>query len=194
MITNICAFFHKVWQIIQKLYLFFELHIDFFVSLIFTIITYFFSPSTFSNSLGKDIYGIGINILAIVFSVYFAALAIIISSGNDDFILFLEDIDESYTTLIKGFQVTLKILLLSLMYSLIAYIITVVSIDMGKTQQNNILFILFIFASMYSLTATFFASNDVIQYAIRRSKFLKISHNQNTSRSSNKNSENQQQN
>ena len=43
------------------------------------------------NEFAKDIYSIGISVLSIVFSVYFAALAIIISASDDDFVAFLEE-------------------------------------------------------------------------------------------------------
>ncbi|WP_157096896.1 hypothetical protein [Picosynechococcus sp. PCC 8807] len=130
-----------------------------------------FCPNSISNDLAKEMYGIGVTIQSIIFSVYFAALAIMISSGDDKFISFLEERGR-YTRLIQNFRITLAILLSALVYSLVMYTVTAIFLSVNKLQQSEWFLGFFAFLSVYSLIAIFFASDDVINYALYRSEFL----------------------
>jgi hypothetical protein len=146
---------------------------DIWVSLLIALLSWYLSPNKISNEFSRDIYSIGINVLSIVFSVYFAALAIMISSGDDEFIDFLEA-EGGYTTLIKNFRFSLFLLLVALVYSIVLYTLTTVWFYNKKIEQSEYFFILFVFVSSYGLLATFAASNDAINYALYRAKFLRI--------------------
>ena len=82
--------------------------LDFIFAIIISIIVYFLFPAFIPTKFAQEVYNIGISILSIVFSVYFASLAIIISSSNDDFVSFLEDGGE-YSRIIKIFEFSLQI-------------------------------------------------------------------------------------
>src|ERR1041384_3873475 len=85
-----------------------------------TVALYVFMPEQISNGFARDLYGVGISVLSIVFSIFVAALAIIMSASDDEFLKFLES-DGLYTLLLWGFKFTLFLLFVALMYSLILY-------------------------------------------------------------------------
>ena len=63
---------------------------DFILSLAIAATFGFWLPLWVPNELTKDYYGIGISVLSIVFSLFFAALAVVITASDDDFVMFLE--------------------------------------------------------------------------------------------------------
>ncbi|MEB3308631.1 MAG: hypothetical protein VKJ02_00190 [Snowella sp.] len=146
---------------------------DILVSLLIALIVWYISPDKILNEFSRDIYSVGITVLSIVFSVYFAALAIMISSSDDEFVEFLEQ-DGGYTTLISNFRFALGVLLFALVYSIVLYTVTTVWFYSKKVEQSEYLFILFVFISIYGLLATFAASSDAINYALYRAKFLRL--------------------
>jgi hypothetical protein len=145
---------------------------DFLVSLGISVLVWIVADSIISNEFSRDIYSVGITVLSIVFSVYFAALAIIISSSDDEFVDFLEQ-EGDYTTLIKNFRFSLTVLLIALVYSIVLYTLTTIWFYNQILNQPGYLFILFVFIFIYGLLATFAATNDAIRYSLYRAKFLR---------------------
>jgi len=146
---------------------------DFILSFLITFLVYLIFPEWLNNEMLKDIYGIGISVLSIIFSVYFAALAIIISSGDDGFVMFLEE-EGFYQKILFTFEFTLGSLFIALAYSIILYIVTVNWISLKIEAQPVLGFIFFILLFSYSLIATGLSALDAIKYAKYRSKYLKI--------------------
>jgi len=146
---------------------------DILVSLLISFLIWYLSPSKISNEFSRDIYSVGITVLSIVFSVYFAALAIMISSSDNEFVEFLEQ-EGDYTALIRNFRFSLNILLFALIYSIVLYTLTTIWFYNKKIEQSEYLFVFFVFVSTYGLLTTFTASNDAINYAIYRAKFLRL--------------------
>ena len=130
----------------------------------------FFAPSV-SNTFVKDLYGVGISVLSIVFSVYFAALAIIISSGDNDFVRYLQS-RGYYRNIIDAFKLTLIILFLALIYSIVIYSLTSAWLNRNAGEQNVFWFIVFAFCFTYGLFATANSVLNAIKYAEFRVKFL----------------------
>jgi hypothetical protein len=151
---------------------------DFVTAFCISVAAYFGLARNVANELCKDIYNVGISVLSIVFSVYFAALAIIISSSDDDFVRFLEEVGD-YTRLIATFRYTLALLFGSLFYSIIMYSITAVLINDQRLGQPKFFLSLFTFLFSYSLFAAVSVTIDAIQYAKYRSKFLSIKKKEN---------------
>ena len=145
--------------------------LDFFGSIFIGVLAYQTIPDNVSNTFAKDLYGIGISVLSIIFSVYFAALSIIISSSNDDFVSFL-DRDGKYKTLINAFRYSLTVLFVALMYSIAMYTYAALLIEKNITTQIKILLSSFSFAFFYGLFAALTATLDSIKYALTRTKFL----------------------
>ena len=151
---------------------------DFLTSLFVASILYYLLPSTISNAFSRDVYGIGISVLSIVFSVYFAALAIIISSSDDDFVDFLEE-QGSYTGIISTFRSSLFILFIALLFSLFIYALTSAwiasGVNPGQTGfQSKKYFVAFVFLFFYGLFCALNATLDSIKYALSRARYLKI--------------------
>ncbi len=144
---------------------------DMILSAIACGLIYFLFPSEVNNVFAKDIYGVGISILSIIFSVYFAALAVIISSSEDEFVKFLKA-KNFYDPLIGIFKWTLGALFFSLLYSLIIYLITSNYIYLNKENQSIWLFDLFVFLCMYALISTGLSCKDALRYANYRSDYL----------------------
>jgi cytochrome c biogenesis protein CcdA len=149
---------------------------DFFVAATLSLGVALFAPNNISNEVSRDIYNIGVTSLSIIFSVYFAALAMIITSSDNDFIDFFDQ-ENDYSRLIKSFRFVLAILLISLLVSIGLYIISTVLFYEKKPTQIKAFMVLFSFLGPYSLIATFLASNDAIQYALLRAKYLKVMRN-----------------
>src|ERR1035438_2279483 len=93
---------------------------DLIASVLLSFITAVFCPSLISISMAKDFYGVGISVLSIVFSVFFAALAIIMSAGDNEFVAFLHE-NGAYSEIIWNFRFTVLILFSSLLISLAEY-------------------------------------------------------------------------
>lgn len=121
--------------------------------------------------LAKDLYGIGASVLSIVFSVYFAALAIVISSSDDRFIKWLEE-DGIFSDLLWGFKVTLLCLFSALVLALALYAWSGAQIAMDYRAQHRSGVILFAGLLIYSLCATLSTTLAAIKYAQKRSTFL----------------------
>jgi hypothetical protein len=148
---------------------------DIWVAFFIAALAWFVMPSIVKNDLVINLYNVGISVLSIVFSVFFAALTIIISSGDNEFIEFLEETGD-YTIIISSFKASLVILFLALLYSLLIYAATAVWASSNAIGQNSLWFILFVFLFIYGLTSTALSAFDAIRYASVRVRFLKALH------------------
>lgn len=146
---------------------------DFIVSISLSILVYIIFPYWVNNEMMKEIFNIGISILSIIFSVYFAALAIIISSSDDGFVRFLEK-EGFYNSIISTFEFTLGSLFIALSYSIIIFIATANWIHLKIDVQPVWCFLFFVLLFSYSLIATGQSALDAIKYAKYRSSYLKI--------------------
>lgn len=151
---------------------------DFIVSVFLTFVLSFVLGDSISSEFAKDIYGIGISVLSIVFSVYFAALALIITSGDDDFVHFLEE-EGDYTGIIDTFKFSLLALFSALIYSIFIYTFTAAQIYQNQVSQAQplqpeLFLLIFIFLFSYGLCAALGATFDSITYAMFRIKFLRV--------------------
>jgi len=146
---------------------------DFITALLLAIVSFFALPYWVSSTFAKDIYGVGISVLSIVFSVYFAALAIIMSSSDDDFVKFLEE-EKQYTTIISSFEFSLLVLFLALVYSLGLYAFTSFWLTNNCINQELWWMVAFTFLFFYGLFAAVSSTRDAINYSKYRTKFLNI--------------------
>lgn len=129
-----------------------------------------FFPSV-KNEFAKDLYSVDISVLSIVFSVYFAALAIIISSGDNEFIHYLEK-NGYYGVIVNSFKFSLLALFVALIYSCFIYTLTAFWVSNNLADQNTTYLFLFVFLFLYGLFATAISSLDAIKYSEYRVKFL----------------------
>jgi len=147
---------------------------DTLASITVALILYFFLPDTVGCTFAKDIYGVGISVLSIIFSVFFAGLAVIITSSDDVFVRWLEE-QRHYRGLICLFKITLMALFLALLVALTLYLCTSHYEDIFPNfKQNKAWLIFFSFLFVYSLVATALSVLDAIKYAERRTEFIEL--------------------
>lgn len=147
---------------------------DFILSTIITIITCHLLPYYLPIEFCKSFYGMGISVLSIIFSIFFAALAIIMASSDNDFIRFLEE-EGDFTMLLTSFKITLAMLFISLIYSIVLFVITDYFCSPLTKQsliQHKGFFLIFEFLFCYSLIATGLSVKDTIFFSNYRAKFL----------------------
>jgi hypothetical protein len=144
---------------------------DFALSLLAAVATVFFCPSLISMSMAKDFYSIGVSVLSIVFSVFFAALAIIMSSGDNEFITFLHE-DGTYSEIIWSFRFTIIILFVSLLGSLAEYAYVGFRLAHKAEWQSKWFLVIFVGYFTYSLFAVALSVLDAIKYSSVRVRYL----------------------
>lgn len=152
---------------------------DFLTAFPISVFISYLLPYWVVNDFAHDLFGIGISVLSIVFSVYFAALAIIISSSDDDFVRFLEEEGE-YTAIITTFQFSLAALFVALIYSLVLYAFTASWISQKFESQPYWWLSIFSFLFLYGLFAALNSTFDSITYAKFRTRYLAIKKPSNT--------------
>lgn len=149
---------------------------DTIISLIVSVCLIIFLPEQIKSSFALSFYNVGITVLSIIFSLFFASLAIIMSSTDNDFIDFLEDENEkAFTVLMETFKFVLIMLFVSLIYSIVLYTTTEYFIKVHKEAtalQTKWFFIIFQFLFSYSLIATALSVNDTLTFTSMRTKFL----------------------
>lgn len=128
-------------------------------------------PPAIPNIFAKDMFSVGISVLSIVFSVFITALAIIMSSSDDEFLTFLEE-DGLYTLLLWGFKTTLILLFIALMYSLTVYTMTSHQLSNPNSVQSKWWVVAFVLMFSWSLLATLSTTFASIKYAQKRIVYL----------------------
>lgn len=137
-----------------------------------------FGPRAYPTEFAKDAYSTGIAVLSIVFSVFFAAMANIISASDDEFVMYLLERGH-YRQIIDAFRVTLFALGVALATSVILYLATSLSISSsassatsGIAAQGAFWFVAFAVLFTYGMGAAFGVAMDAIRWAKARSVFL----------------------
>ena len=148
------------------------MRLDLFTAIFSSGVAYYFMPCCVSHDLALAFYNIGVTVLSILFSVFFAALAIILSSSSDDFVKFLER-DGSYTAIINLYKYTLAVLFIGLLVSIVASMITSFIMKSGSLNQNKIYSSLFVGLFFYGVFCSYNSAKDAIMYSMYRMKFLK---------------------
>jgi hypothetical protein len=146
---------------------------DIILALVSTVIASFYFYFWINNEFAIVVYEIGISVLSIIFSVFFAALAIIISSSDDEFVKFLDETGD-YKSIISSFKFSLSLLFIALLYSIILTVISSYFKTLGHINQQFYFLTIFIFLFSYSLLATFISTFDAIKYSSFRTEYLKI--------------------
>ncbi len=147
---------------------------DFGLSLALMVLVAFLMPNDVTVQIAKDVFEISVSVLAIVFSVFFAGLAVLITAGDNEFVRFLEE-DGSYRAIIWTFKFTLFLLFCALLFAIVLFVSVLPFVN---TQVVYIfpkwLLVVFGFVTQYSLFAAFNSSLDTIKYAEYRARFIEI--------------------
>ncbi|MGO8717588.1 MAG: hypothetical protein ACLQMO_00035 [Acidobacteriaceae bacterium] len=146
---------------------------DFAVALALTIATAKFCPRTVPMAMAKDFYSVGVSVLSIVFSVFFAALAIIMSAGDNDFVAFLHE-DGSYSQIVWSFRFTVSALFLSLVVALTEYAYVGFRMAHKAEWHSKWFLVVFVACFSYSLLAVALSVHDAIKYSSVRVRYLNL--------------------
>ena len=147
------------------------LSLDTGASVLVAVLLWWRLPNFVSGEFCKDVYAIGISVLSILFSLWAAALALLMTSPDDEFIQFMEK-EGDYTFLVNTFKVTLVSLFVALSVSIGLYTRTAFALPTEKSQHKAWMVMFAVLAS-YALVAALLSMLDSIRYAERRVKFLK---------------------
>lgn len=132
-------------------------------------------PKGLTYTTANGIFEVSISVLSIVFSVFFAALAILITSGDNEFVRFLEN-DGLYQGIVNTFRITFASLAIALLAAILLFITSLPPTSSTHSPPYpSLLLIAFGFIGLYSLFAAISASFDIIKYAQFRAQFLQIS-------------------
>lgn len=150
---------------------------DFKISILLSVILYFILPDYLLMKFMVTYYNIVITIVSIIFSLLFTACSILMSSSDDDFIIFLNK-DKIFDDLLWTFKITLIALFGCLIYSLFLYILANYYIENSKNEeiwyQHKIVFCSLTLITTYSLIATYLSVENTLIFSKFRSKYLKI--------------------
>lgn len=147
---------------------------DFLIALFSTMISYHFLPDLLRINFAISFYNIGITVLSIVFSLFFAVLAIVMASSDNDFIKFLEE-EGDFTRLLFTFKFSLSLLFISLIYCIVLYMISDFHLkEIGETyKQCKWYFLVFQFFFAYSLFSSALNVKDTIIFSQKRGDFIR---------------------
>jgi hypothetical protein len=146
---------------------------DVALALVVALVLALLLPRYCSLPFLKDVYALGATVMSIVFSMFTAALAIIVSSPSDKFIVFLEE-DGLFSDMLFGFRLTLGALFMALVTSFILFAWSSAQLAASVLTQHEFGAILFGFVFTYALGATASTTYASIQYAQRRAEFLRL--------------------
>ena len=147
---------------------------DVIISIMLSVSCFIYFPEWIQVELIKDILSMGIGVLSIIFSIFFATLAFVISSSDDEFVSFLEEYG-LFTRIINSFKWTVGSLFVSLIYSIIIYSISTINFyKEDKYLMSKYVLVIFCFLFFYSLIATLISTFDAITYSKKRIEHLKI--------------------
>lgn len=152
---------------------------DFFGAILISIALYFLLPNLIPAKIVKPIYEVSISTLSVIFSVFFAALAVLITAGDNEFVRFLEE-EGLYARIIFTFKITLISLFVALLVSIFSFV-TILPYSESDVifLYSKIVLVVFSFFTLYALFASINSTMDAIRYAEFRAKFLEITKDQN---------------
>ncbi|MDB5125170.1 MAG: hypothetical protein JWP94_3299 [Mucilaginibacter sp.] len=146
---------------------------DTLIALLITGLTCSLLPTNLALEFCSEVFTIGITVLSIIFSLFFASLAIIMTSSADKFIVFLEEKGD-FIALLNSFKITLIMLFISLSYTigLFFYTVYLIKDNLSHEKQSYYFFLSFELLFVYSLVSTALSINDTIIFSKMRAKFL----------------------
>lgn len=135
---------------------------------------YYHYDLTFEQA--KEILGATTTVLSIIFSVFFAGLAILIAAGDNEFVYFLTE-SGVYSDILWTFRVTLISLFVALGLSIVLYVLAL-SYDskIHSPSYPKSIMTGFTFFAVYALFAAANSSLDAIKYAEYRAKYIEATH------------------
>lgn len=165
--------------IINKYKSYFSIYIlspDFLFSLGIGIVLWFILPPYIKITATVTAYNLGITVISILFSVFFAVLAVLMSTTDSEFINFLEQDKRFFSTLIRSFKIVLFVMFVTLIYSISLYLGNDYYLNKHglNSQQSKILVIIFQLLFTYSLFATGMCTYDALKFSSLRIRYVTL--------------------
>lgn len=147
---------------------------DWPVAVLAVVVFHLVFPQGVCYEIAREVFEVSISVLAIVFSIFFAALAVLVTSGDNEFVRFLHK-DGSYQQLAWSFKVTLLLLFSALLASIVLFITVLppTTHEILGTYPRPIMLV-YCFFVLYSLLAALQSSLDAVRYAELRARFIEI--------------------
>lgn len=147
---------------------------DFWLAIVFSLLSACLLPNEILNKTAASLFLVATSILSIIFSIYFASLAIIIASPADDFVYFMEE-DNLFSQLLSFFKFTLSLLFFGLIAAIVGYSLSTYIADANgeKSTQTEYIISGYSFLFWYSLFASIISIGETIKYSRYRMRFLK---------------------
>lgn len=146
---------------------------DFFIALIIGVICWCTFPEVVGGSILKDMYFTVITVLAIIFPIFFAALAIMMSFSDNDFVDFLEE-DCIFSQLLSQFSFSIGVQFFTLILALLLYGHVLFNASNPLFGHLKIQVVVFVSLFLYTLIAVYLSTLDAIHYLKQRIKFIRI--------------------
>ena len=160
----------RTWYYLKRIVYSWDLLLAVALTVAFALVT----PTQLISSVAKDISATLVSLLAIIFSVFFAALAVIIAAGDNDFVAFVAE-DGTYYEIIWSYKYTLVLLFVALMTSVFLFFYAVL-LDAGQIYPFQVptgwLVVGTSFLAFYALFATMNSALDSIKHAKYRARHI----------------------
>lgn len=125
-----------------------------------------------SAEIVRDITLLAVSTLSIIFSVFFAALAVLITSGDNEFVKFLQKFG-AYTEIVWSYKFTVIVIFVALLFSIVLYVTALFEIPKKIPGVYPVIIVAtYIFSAIYALFCTISSAIDAIMYSEYRTKFL----------------------
>lgn len=144
------------------------------LALLISLLVYGWLPQEIQNEFAKEIYFAGLLSLSVTFAIYFAGHAIIVSSSQDKFIIWLEDAGDIYTNLVNLQRFTLCSLMVAYLLAFILYVWTSYQLQVEVDKQSKYYFVLFVSLASYAIFAALLSVFGSIRYTKERVRYLKF--------------------
>ncbi|SRR5258708_2320273 len=142
------------------------------------------TPHWILNTAAQDLFRVGTSVLSLLFSIFFAALAVIVSAANEEFLMWLESDTRSqeksdYQKIVSAYRLSLVTLFLALIITLWFFGYTTIRIGNGVRHQHNWFLVTFTFFFFYGLFVAVQSSFYAVRFSQFRNEFAILRRRQN---------------
>lgn len=130
-------------------------------------------PAEVANAFAKDIYELAATVLAVVFSVFVAALAIVMSAGDRGFAKFVAE-EGSLEVIVFGFKWTLGLLFAGLLAAVFLYGVTSWWATNEVDSQPRWILAALSFLLLYGISATLSVAFAAVRHSQLHVAYLRL--------------------
>lgn len=152
---------------------------DFGAAVASAVIVAGITPRFIPNATAQDLFRVGTSVLSLLFSIFFAALAVIVSSANEEFLVWLASGTKSgekgdYEKIVSAYRFSLLALFVALVVALWLFGYTSIRMGNGVHDQHKWFLVAFTFAFFYALFVAIQASFYAVKFSQFRNEFVVI--------------------